>query len=87
MVQIGRLHFLAGGFFLFTVGVLLAMLAGTEFDLGRFLFGYAIMGTGHLSLSYSNNYFDLAADREGIPRLFSGGTKLLIEHPDSKYLC
>ena len=80
MAEIGRLQFLAGGFFLFTIGVMLAMLTGAQFALDRFLFGYAILATGHLSLSYSNNYFDLAADREGKPTAISGGTKLLIEH-------
>jgi 1,4-dihydroxy-2-naphthoate octaprenyltransferase len=61
---------------------MLAMLIGADFTWDRFLFGYAVMGAGHLSLSYSNNYFDLAADREGRPTTFSGGTKLLIEHPE-----
>jgi 1,4-dihydroxy-2-naphthoate octaprenyltransferase len=82
MTRIGRLHFLAGGIFLFTIGIMLAMLAGAQFTLSRFLFGYAIMGTAHLSLSYSNNYFDLAADRQGTPTMFSGGTKLLLMHPE-----
>jgi 1,4-dihydroxy-2-naphthoate octaprenyltransferase len=61
---------------------MLAMLTGAEFTLDRFLFGYAVLATGHLSLSYSNNYFDLVADREGNPTAISGGTKLLIEHPE-----
>jgi len=82
MIKIGRPHFLAGGFFLFTIGVMLAVLAGASFIPSRFLFGYVVMGTAHLSLSYSNNYFDLAADRQGRPTMFSGGTKLLIRHPE-----
>ena len=87
LIKLGRLRFLAGGFFLYTMGVLLAIVSGVEFSYTYFLFGYAIMLPAHLSLSYSNNYFDIEVDKFNIPISISGGTKILIENPELRPIC
>jgi len=87
IIKLGRLNFLAGGFFLYTMGVLLAIVAGVDFSYVYFLFGYAIMLPAHLSLSYSNNYFDIQVDKFNKPVSISGGTKILIEKPELRNLC
>jgi 1,4-dihydroxy-2-naphthoate octaprenyltransferase len=87
IIKLGRLRFLAGGFFLYTMGVLLAITSGVEFSFLYFIFGYAIMLPAHLSLSYSNNYFDIEVDKFNKPISISGGTKILIENPELRPLC
>ena len=87
ILQLGRLHFLAGGFFLYTMGVLLAIIQGAEFSITFFIFGYSIMLPAHLSVSLSNNYFDTEVDKFNKPVFIAGGTKILIEKPELKNLC
>jgi len=87
IIELGRLRFLAGGFFLYLLGVLLAVASNVEFSVDKFLFGYAIMAPAHLALSYSNNYFDIEVDEYGKPNSISGGTKILIENPELKNIC
>ncbi|UCB59023.1 MAG: prenyltransferase [Thermoplasmatales archaeon] len=87
IIALGRLRFLAGGFFLYTMGVLLAINSGVEFSFLYFIFGYAIMLPAHLSLSYSNNYFDTEVDQFNKPISISGGTKILIENPELRSIC
>lgn len=70
------------GFLLYLLGYVLALLGGIEFDLTKFLFGYLVFGTAHLSVSFSNDYFDRDADRESVKTHFSGGSKVLVEHPE-----
>jgi len=90
IIELGRFRFLAGGFFLYMMGALLASVSGASFSFILFFIGYAIMMPGHLSLSYSNNYFDRETDHNTTPVSISGGTKVLIEHPHlvpiSKYI-
>jgi len=87
IIELGRFRFLAAGFFLYTMGVFLAIVSGVEFSYTFFIFGYAIMLPAHLSLSYSNNYFDTDVDKFNKPNFISGGTKILIENPELKQLC
>jgi len=82
VVILGRLPFLAGGLLLFVIGALLALLSGAAFSLPRFLFGYAIFFTAQLSLSYSNNYFDVEADRYSEQTPISGGSAVLVRRPE-----
>lgn len=90
IVELGRFRFIAGGFFLYVMGALLASVFRGEFSLFLFFIGYAIMMPAHLSLSYSNNYFDRHVDQYNKPVSISGGTKVLIENPElvhiSKYI-
>lgn len=87
IIGLGRFRFLVGGFFLYTMGVFLAIASGIDFSLIYFIFGYAIMFPAHLSLSYSNNYFDMEVDKFNKPISISGGSKVLIENPELILLC
>ena len=84
IIILGRLPFLFGGFLLFCIGALLALLSGASFSLSRFLFGYAIFFTAQLSLSYSNNYYDVEVDRYSQQTAISGGSSVLLRRPDLK---
>lgn len=80
--RLARLHFLVLGLLLYLLGYLLALLDGVEFDLIKFLFGYLVFGTAHLSVSFSNDYFDRESDRKSLKTPFSGGSKVLVDHPE-----
>jgi 1,4-dihydroxy-2-naphthoate octaprenyltransferase len=71
---------------LYLMGYLLALLSGADYDFSKFGFGYLIFGTAHLSLSFSNDYFDREADRNSVKTAFSGGSKVLVEHPQLETL-
>ena len=73
ILRLARLHFLIPGFMLYLMGYLLALLSGVDYDFSKFGFGYLIFGTAHLSLSFSNDYFDREADRNSVKTAFSGG--------------
>ena len=81
ILRLARLQFLIPGFMLYLMGYLLALLSGIDYDFTKFAFGYLIFGTAHLSVSFSNDYFDREADRNSIKTAFSGGSKVLVEHP------
>jgi len=82
ILRLARLHFLIPGFMLYLLGYLLALLNGSGLDFGKFAFGYLIFGTAHLSVSFSNDYFDRYADKNSEKTAFSGGSKILVEHPE-----
>lgn len=82
IVKLGRLRFLWFGFSLYLMGALLAVAAGAVFGLDRFVFGYAVLLAGHLSVHYSNDYFDYEADRKAMSGTLSGGSGVLPEHPE-----
>lgn len=87
IIKLGRFKFLAGGFFLYTIGILLAILSGVTFSLDLYIFGYAIFLPAHLSMNYSNVYFDIDSDKYNIPTAISGGSKILIDNPELKRIC
>lgn len=82
LLRLARPHFLLAGLALFTLGASWAILLGTPFSPLRLLLGYLVFFPAHLSVSYSNDYFDVAADRHGTPGLFSGGSGILVNHPE-----
>ena len=82
ILSLARLHFLIPGFMLFLLGYLLAILGGIEYDLIKFVFGYLVFGSAHLSVSFSNDYFDRHSDRNSVKTAFSGGSKVLIKNPE-----
>jgi 1,4-dihydroxy-2-naphthoate octaprenyltransferase len=82
LLRMGRLHFLAAGFLLFSLGALFALTSGAAFDPWRFALGYLVLGAGHLSVSYSNEYFDREGDRFARPTATSGGSGVLVARPD-----
>ena len=86
VLRLARFHFLIPGFMLYLMGYLLALLGGVEYDSAKFILGYLIFGTAHLSVSFSNDYFDRHSDRNSFKTAFSGGSKVLVEHPELKSL-
>lgn len=84
--HLARLHFLIPGFMLYLMGYLLAILGGADYDFTKFVFGYFIFGTAHLSVSFSNDYFDRHTDRNSVKTAFSGGSKVLVTHPELESL-
>jgi len=82
MFRLARFHFLIPGFMLYLFGYLLALISGVEYDLAKFVLGYLIFGTAHLSVSFSNDYFDKDTDKNSAKTAFSGGSKVLVDYPE-----
>ena len=81
-IRMGRLPLLFGGFLYYLLGALTAMAAGYPLSVMRILLGYAILGPAHLSVHFSNDYFDIDGDRWGRPTAVSGGSGVLTGRPD-----
>lgn len=81
VLRLGRLHFVGAGLLLFVFGALLAVLHGAEMALQRLILGYLAFFPAHLSVSYSNDYFDAEVDAMGRPTLFTGGSGVLTANP------
>jgi len=82
LLRVGRLQFLISGLALFVLGALLAVRLGATFSLPRLILGYLVILTAQLSVHYSNDYFDVAMGRAGGTTPFSGGSGVLLEHPE-----
>lgn len=82
IIKLGRFQFIFGGFLYFCLGSFFAVLLNAEFALNKFLLGYAVFFMAHLSMHFSNDYFDLEADKYGKPSQFAGGTGILVENPE-----
>ena len=81
VLRLGRLHFVGAGLLLFLLGALLAALHGADLALRRLILGYLAFFPAHLSVSYSNDYFDADVDGLGRPTLFTGGSGVLTANP------
>jgi 1,4-dihydroxy-2-naphthoate octaprenyltransferase len=66
---------------LFAFGALWAVLLGAPVYLSRILLGYLVLLPAHLSVSYSNDYFDIDVDKYDKPTIFSGGSGVLVDNP------
>jgi len=66
----------------YLLGALFAVIVGASFDVVKFLFVYVILFTGTLSAMYNNNYNDVNVDRHATQTLFSGGSRILVDHPE-----
>jgi 1,4-dihydroxy-2-naphthoate octaprenyltransferase len=82
ILRLARPQFLIASFFLFLLGSLWAVLLGNPFALSQILLGYLAVIPAHLSVSFSNDYFDVAADAFCTPAIFSGGSGILVKHPE-----
>ncbi len=79
-LRLGRPHFLAGGLVLHGLGVAMALYAGARLNLPALLWGQAAISAIQLMAQYSNEFFDLAADRANpTPTHWSGGSRVLVE--------
>jgi 1,4-dihydroxy-2-naphthoate octaprenyltransferase len=82
LLRVARPQFLIASLALYIIGASWAILLGSPYSLPRLLLGYLIILPAHLSISYSNDYFDVEVDKFGKPSLFSGGSGILIERPE-----
>jgi len=78
-LKLGRPHFLIGGLLLFALGSALARTVGVVIDWQRYVWGQATITAAQWMTHYSNDYFDLAADRaNSTPTRWSGGSRVLV---------
>jgi 1,4-dihydroxy-2-naphthoate octaprenyltransferase len=84
LLRLGRPQFLIVGLVLFVFGATLALRLGATYSMLRLLLGYLIILPAQLSVSYSNNYFDMAVDSHHGATPFSGGSSILLENPELK---
>lgn len=77
-LRLGRPLFLAGGFLLYGLGALIALTSGVSLHIEALLWGQLAVTSIQLMTHYSNDYFDLAADRANPnPTRWSGGSRVL----------
>jgi 1,4-dihydroxy-2-naphthoate octaprenyltransferase len=82
LIRLARPQFLIFGLALFVFGATWSVLLGTPFILSRTLFGYLVLLTAHLSVSFSNDYFDVDVDKHARQTFISGGSGILVDHPE-----
>jgi 1,4-dihydroxy-2-naphthoate octaprenyltransferase len=82
LLRVARPQFLISGLVLFVFGACWAVLLGAPFSLTRTFFGYLILLPAHLSVSFSNDYFDVDVDKYDKHTFFSGGSGILVDHPE-----
>ncbi|HSM54972.1 MAG TPA: prenyltransferase [Candidatus Sulfomarinibacteraceae bacterium] len=77
-VRLGRPLFLAGGFVLHGLGAAMALYDGASLSLAALFWGQAAVTATQVMTHYSNDYFDLDADRANpSPTRWSGGSRIL----------
>ncbi len=77
-VRLGRPLFLAGGFLLNGLGVAAALTTGAQLNLAALVWGQVAITATQLMTHYSNDYFDLPADRANLTFTpWSGGSRVL----------
>jgi len=78
-LKLGRPQFLLGGLVLFGLGSTLARTQGVTIDWERYVWGQVVITTAQWMTHYSNDYFDLDADRaNSTPTRWSGGSRVLV---------
>jgi 1,4-dihydroxy-2-naphthoate polyprenyltransferase len=82
LLQLARVRFLITCLLLYVMGATWAVLLGAGFSGVRLVFGYLIVLAAQLSVSYSNDYFDVAVDERATPTLVSGGSGILVRRPE-----
>ncbi len=78
-LKLGRPQFLIGGLLLFALGSTLARVQGVGINWQRYVWGQATITAAQWMTHYSNDYFDLDADRaNSTPTRWSGGSRVLV---------
>jgi 1,4-dihydroxy-2-naphthoate polyprenyltransferase len=78
-LKLGRPQFLIGGLLLFALGSTLARAQGVGINWQRYVCGQATITAAQWMTHYSNDYFDLDADRaNSTPTRWSGGSRVLV---------
>lgn len=80
------MYFLVPGFLIYLSGILFSVLTGSNFEIKKFIMGYLPLFLAQLSVSYSNDYYDMESDRNSSPTIFSGGSKILVNNPELKQI-
>lgn len=79
-LRLGRPLFLLGGFLLYGLGVIVALYSGAKINWPILLWGQVAVTSTQLMTHYSNDYFDLAADKANLtPTRWSGGSRVLAD--------
>jgi 1,4-dihydroxy-2-naphthoate polyprenyltransferase len=79
LVRLGRPLFLVGGALMHAVGVLIALAGGADLNWPTLLWGQLAITSIQLMTHYSNEYFDLPADRANPhPTRWAGGSQILV---------
>lgn len=81
IIRLARPQFLLASLALYGIGAAWANILGAAFFLPRLLLGCLILLPAHLSVSFSNDYYDVEVDALGSPALYSGGSGILVENP------
>lgn len=81
-IKLGKPHLTGSLFFYFSLGALLAVLLNAQFMLSKFLLGWIIIFLSGWAIHYHNDYFDFESDHYTTPTPISGGSGVLIEHPE-----
>jgi 1,4-dihydroxy-2-naphthoate octaprenyltransferase len=81
IVKLGRVIAHAA-IMVYVLGALFAVIVGASFEVVKFIFGYVILFSGILAAVYKNNYHDIIIDKYSPHTFFSGGSNILIEHPE-----
>ena len=81
LLRLGRPLFLAGGFLFYGLGAAVALYEGHALNWPVYLWGQAAVTAVQLMTHFSNDYFDLAADRLYVdrPSRWSGGSRVLAD--------
>jgi 1,4-dihydroxy-2-naphthoate octaprenyltransferase len=80
LLRLGRPLFLVGGFALHALGASMALSLGVTLSLVALVGGQIAITAIQIMTHYSNDYFDLAADRANqTPTRWSGGSRVLVE--------
>jgi 1,4-dihydroxy-2-naphthoate octaprenyltransferase len=78
-VRLSRPLFLVGGVLLHPVGALMALAGGASLNLAAFVWGQLAVTSIQLMTHFSNEYFDVAADRlNPTPTRWAGGSQVLV---------
>jgi 1,4-dihydroxy-2-naphthoate polyprenyltransferase len=78
-IALGRPLFLAGGFIMHALGVVIALYNGAPLNLSVLLWGQIAITATQWMTHYGNDYFDLSADRlNQTPTNWSGGSRVLL---------
>jgi 1,4-dihydroxy-2-naphthoate octaprenyltransferase len=82
IVKLGRPQFLILGLAVFGFGAAWAAAFGSQVSWLRLIWGALVVLLAQLSVSYSNDYFDQKMDQPGSVTPLSGGSGVLIQHPE-----
>ncbi len=82
IIKLGRPQFLLLGLAVYGFGAAWAAAFGTQVSWLRLSWGALVVLLAQLSVSYSNDYFDQKMDQPESVTPLSGGSGVLIQHPE-----